>query len=300
MASTYPGTLDAFTNPGAGSLVTSPSHAAQHANVNDAMEAVQSTLGTTLGTSVLKNFTTGSFAEREGTLTFGANRYSMGTTALNQGSALFYNGTNIVGSALVTAGSAGTLVFGTNSYTLGTTALSQGSSLFYNGTNIVGSAGALNVLTSKGDVRVHNGTTETRIGSGSDGHVLAALSSAATGLTWRSFVAPTQQDVSDAAGGTISITYGDTLAMQQIVLGTAAGNRTLSLAAGVNNSPLTLKIKQNAAATGTLVWTATNMLFSSDIGTPSLGTASTWNYFGFRYGTTDTKWHFMGQSKNII
>lgn len=44
MASSYPGSLDALSNP-AGTDLLSTGHAAQHGNVNDAVEAVQSTLG---------------------------------------------------------------------------------------------------------------------------------------------------------------------------------------------------------------------------------------------------------------
>jgi len=52
MASTYPTSLDSFTNPSAVNLLTSPSHAQQHADINDAMEAVQTKLAignTTIG-----------------------------------------------------------------------------------------------------------------------------------------------------------------------------------------------------------------------------------------------------------
>lgn len=43
--STYPGALDALTNPAGSEFQDGPSHAAQHANANDALEAVQATLG---------------------------------------------------------------------------------------------------------------------------------------------------------------------------------------------------------------------------------------------------------------
>lgn len=46
MASNYPTNLDALTNPAPGSTMLSPAHSAQHANANDAIEAVQATLGT--------------------------------------------------------------------------------------------------------------------------------------------------------------------------------------------------------------------------------------------------------------
>ena len=72
MASTYPTTLDSFTNPIAANPLTAPSHAQQHSDINDAMEAVQTKLAignTLIGTYVsftpsLNNITLGN-----GTLT---------------------------------------------------------------------------------------------------------------------------------------------------------------------------------------------------------------------------------------
>jgi hypothetical protein len=46
MTTNFPTSLDAFTNPATGSALNSPSHAGQHADINDAMEAVQAKLGT--------------------------------------------------------------------------------------------------------------------------------------------------------------------------------------------------------------------------------------------------------------
>lgn len=50
MTTTYPGAIDAFTNPTGTDQTTSPDHAAQHANANDAIEAIEATVGLT-GTS---------------------------------------------------------------------------------------------------------------------------------------------------------------------------------------------------------------------------------------------------------
>ena len=55
MASTYPTTIDAFTNPIAGDLLTSPSHATQHANINDAVEALEAKVA--IGNTVLGTYT---------------------------------------------------------------------------------------------------------------------------------------------------------------------------------------------------------------------------------------------------
>jgi hypothetical protein len=47
MASSYPGALDSFTNPTATDSLNDPTvpHATQHADANDAIEAIQATLG---------------------------------------------------------------------------------------------------------------------------------------------------------------------------------------------------------------------------------------------------------------
>ncbi len=46
MTTSYPGGLDALTNPATGDPLSSPSHAGQHANANDAIEAIEAELGT--------------------------------------------------------------------------------------------------------------------------------------------------------------------------------------------------------------------------------------------------------------
>lgn len=47
MASSYPTSIDAFTNPTGASLLTSPDHAGQHSDINDAVEAIETAIGTT-------------------------------------------------------------------------------------------------------------------------------------------------------------------------------------------------------------------------------------------------------------
>ena len=46
MATAYPGALDSLTNPVGTDPLSSPAHASQHANINDAVEAIEATLGT--------------------------------------------------------------------------------------------------------------------------------------------------------------------------------------------------------------------------------------------------------------
>lgn len=64
MVSQYPGTIDLFDAPAGTSLLTSPDHALQHVNVNGAVTAIETVLGTTSGTSVLQSFSAGQFPAR--------------------------------------------------------------------------------------------------------------------------------------------------------------------------------------------------------------------------------------------
>ena len=45
MATNFPASLDTLTNPTSSDSLSSPSHSAQHANVNDSVEALQAKLG---------------------------------------------------------------------------------------------------------------------------------------------------------------------------------------------------------------------------------------------------------------
>ena len=45
MATDFPASLDALTNPTSTDALTSPSHADQHADANDAIEALQAKVG---------------------------------------------------------------------------------------------------------------------------------------------------------------------------------------------------------------------------------------------------------------
>ena len=51
MASTYPTSLDSFTNPLAANPLTAPSHAQQHSDINDAVEALEAKVA--IGNTVL-------------------------------------------------------------------------------------------------------------------------------------------------------------------------------------------------------------------------------------------------------
>jgi hypothetical protein len=59
MASNYPTNLDSFTNPTSGDKLDSPSHSTQHADANDAIEALETKIG--IGASSAGSATTGQF-----------------------------------------------------------------------------------------------------------------------------------------------------------------------------------------------------------------------------------------------
>jgi hypothetical protein len=57
MPTSFPGALDTFTNPTASDPQDSPSHSGQHANANDAIEAIEALLGTTAAPNIIKRAT---------------------------------------------------------------------------------------------------------------------------------------------------------------------------------------------------------------------------------------------------
>lgn len=76
------------------------------------------------------------------------------------------------------------------------------------------SAIALGVLTTKGDLVVHNGSALARLPVGTDGYVLEADSGEATGLKWAAQTSPlvsavyTSADLALSIGGTNTLTHG--------------------------------------------------------------------------------------------
>jgi hypothetical protein len=256
----YPATIDSFTNPSGTQTLDNPDHALQHSNSNDAIEAIQAVLGTTAGTSVLKNFTAGQFAARNNNETFGSPTISGGT--INN---------VVIGTPRITGGTVSGAVIGTTTITGGTASAFTISS------------GTLNSVTL--------GTP-----------LIAAVTTAAT-TTPTSFmraVVPVVGTLSDSPAGTIT----PNAASQQIIevtFGTTAGNRTLGTPTNpTDGQSLTFRIKNNAAATGTLVWASVYRWSGGTAGTATMGTtASAWNYYAFRYNATDTKWDHQGEIKNL-
>lgn len=81
MASNFPTSLDAFTNPTSGNTLDSPSHSGQHSDANDAIEAIEAKLG--IGASAATAATTGQVLMKNSA---GATTWS-GITSLSNGTA---------------------------------------------------------------------------------------------------------------------------------------------------------------------------------------------------------------------
>ena len=89
MASTFPGAIDSFTDPLSGSALNSPSHSAQHADLNDAVEKIETyALARPKGVVAYKSNTTQTITSQylvglDTTFTFVANRYYRISVAAN-------------------------------------------------------------------------------------------------------------------------------------------------------------------------------------------------------------------------
>jgi hypothetical protein len=139
-ASTPAGTIDSFTNPAGTSLLSSPDHALQHTNVNTAVNSIETVVGTTLGTNVLKAFATGDIPARITTANV-LKQSITGTVGLSAGS---------ITVQLVNTGTVANGVYGTAQHTGGTatafTIADSASNILAN--NLKTSTGSVNVGSS--------------------------------------------------------------------------------------------------------------------------------------------------------
>lgn len=258
MATTYPSSIQTFTNPAGTSLLTSPDHGVLHTTVNDTLGSIQAVAGTTAGTSVLKNFAVGDFASR-------------------------INSSNVLQQALQ-----GTI----NNSVIGTPAITGGTiNSFVAGTPTVTGGAFTNPAITGGTA---NGMV---LGTPTIGTI--TVPGTVTALGFSAAIAPGVGTIVDSAGGTLTVN-AQAAQIYYSAQGTAAGNRTI--ATPLNPVPyglLTFAFRASGSANGTLVW-GTVFRVSQDSGTPTLGTGTTWNYYGWRYNSIDSKYDFVGASKNLI
>lgn len=80
MASSYPSSLDSFTDPTSGSSLASPSHSGQHIDLNDAVEKLETKLG--IGSSPASSAVDGAVlvANGSGTTTYSSTGYGVWTS----------------------------------------------------------------------------------------------------------------------------------------------------------------------------------------------------------------------------
>lgn len=114
MATTYPTTIQTFTNPTGTSTLDNPDHATQHANENDTLVAIQNTLGTTAGTALFTAFSASDKPAKKNNETFGTPTITGGT--INNA---------VLGTPSITGGTMSNSVI--NNATIGTPALTGGT-----------------------------------------------------------------------------------------------------------------------------------------------------------------------------
>ena len=185
------------------------------------------------------------------------------------GTSIIIGGT--VGTAIIQGGTANNQIIGTPSLTGGTqTGVLINTSTFNTGT--------IGTPTLIGGTIAVSGTTVP---------ILPGAS-----------IVPTMGTIADSPSGTIT-PNAQAQQIVEITLGTTAGNRTIGTPANPRDGQfLGYRIKQNSNNTGTIVWPSI-YVFNSN-GTPTLGTTSSWNYYGWRYHAGDTKYHFQGNSNGIV
>lgn len=163
MPTTYPGTTQTITDYAGTVTLANADHASWHATTSDTVEAIESVLGTTAGTSVLKNFNAGDFPARMNSSSVLQQSLSgtLGTLSSNLGTL----NNMVMGSPSVTGGTLNNVVLGTPTV-LGTLQLKDTGLISQTGTadhiNIV--AGASKVVKSS-MVRSNNGTTLYQTGA---------------------------------------------------------------------------------------------------------------------------------------
>jgi hypothetical protein len=205
VATSYPSGLDSFTNPTGTDPLSNPAHAAQHSDANDAIEAIESTLGvnpqgsaSTVGAriddlsasvfsaSVYSNSACVSASNAANSALL-AGDYAASTQTLYTAFDARYLGAKASGPTVDNTGApltTGALYFNSVSnemqqYTSASTWTSVA------GTGLSGNFISASVIDAKGDLIVGlSDDTVTRLPVGSNDYALVADSSASTGVKW--------------------------------------------------------------------------------------------------------------------
>ena len=177
-----------------------------------------------------------------------------------------------------------------NKGTLGTVLINNST---YSGGTVNGTVTNTNVITG-GTINTFTMGTPTLIGG------TIVVSGTVTPVQPGAALAPSVGTLTDSAGGTLTANAQASQIFYS-AMGTTAGNRTIGTPKNpTDGEGLTYAFKSSGSANGTLVWDSGVFTFSQDIGTPSIGTGTSWNYYSWRYNGVASKWHYMGQSRNVI
>lgn len=166
MSSVYPSSIDSFTNPSGTQTLSAVDHALQHSDANDALEAIETVIGTSSGTAVAKFLSVGKFAAPTAGGTLSTTTISSGTIS-----------GVLAGTNTYTGGTASAMLLGTNTLVGGTaSAMLIGTSQITNGTISSANIGTPTITLgsdAQGDIFYRSaGGTITRLAPGTSGHFL--------------------------------------------------------------------------------------------------------------------------------
>ena len=156
MASTYPTSLDSFTNPIAANPLTAPSHAQQHSDLNDAVEALEAKVA--IGATVLGTYT--AYTPSLGQITIGNGTIETKYCRVNN--FVHYYGKITFGSTTsITGGNANFSLPLTADVSATNTSYAMGTCYFYDlstGSFYPGQPAMANSTTVYGGITTANGT----------------------------------------------------------------------------------------------------------------------------------------------
>ena len=196
MATNFPGGTDVLTNPVGTNLLDNPDHAAQHTNANDAIEAIESNVGTNSGTNIFNNFTVGQFPLR---VTGGG---ATGTHITTLVGGTFAN-TALIGTPQISGGTIGGGIVNATGGTLNNTV--QGTPAITGGTwtnpAMIGT-GQITGGTVSAGILANNtiGTPNISAGTWLNAGLIGTSQITGGSLTTAVIVTPTINIASDAAG----------------------------------------------------------------------------------------------------
>ena len=236
------------------------------------------------------------------TLTTGVkniNFVGANVTATSSGDSVTVNvsaGTGSVTSVDVSGGTTGLTTSGGPVTTSGTITLAGTLSIANGGTGQTTQTAAfdaLSPLTTKGDLIAHNGTNDVRLAVGTNGYVLTADSSAASGIAWAAAGSARVVAVANATSITIN---ADTTDIATQANTQAAGTLTINAPTGTLSNGQKLLLRLTSTNVQTFSW---NGVFagSTDLALPSASSGSgKVDYLGFIYNSTATKWHLIAKN----